>query len=82
MHGDLLVSELVIPADRINGFYRDYINSLRMGAERCSKEHPRHAGILRDYVNSNTRMCQIMENKVESGLWLLEKPGTAQGGSD
>ena len=73
MHGDLLVSEIVIPADRINAFNREYINSLRTGAEKCAEEHPEHAHILLDYVNGNEEMCKIMENKVESGLWLVRK---------
>ena len=75
MHGDRLVNEIVIPANRINGFYRQYINSLRTGAQKCAKQHPEHACILWEYVDSNAKMCQVMENKVGSGLWLLEKPG-------
>ena len=72
MHGDTLVREIVIPADRLNGFYRDYISSLRKGAGKCAGEHPEHARILWDYVNSNEEICQVMENAVESGLWLLK----------
>ena len=76
MHGDLLVSELVIPADRINDFYREYINSLRRGARKCAGDFPEHAGILWDYVNSNDQMCKVIESAVESCLWLIRKSGS------
>lgn len=73
IHGDTVVREIVIPADRISDFYRNYINSLRTGARKCASEHPEHAHILWDYVDSNEQMCKIMEGKVESGLWLVRK---------
>jgi SAM-dependent methyltransferase len=73
MHGDLLVRELVIPADRIHRFYREYLNSLRKGARKCADDFPEHAGILWDYVNSNDQMCKVMESSVESCLWLMRK---------
>jgi SAM-dependent methyltransferase len=73
MHGDLLVNELEIPADMTNAFYREYINSLRKGAKKCAEEHPEHAGILWEYVNSNDLICKVMESAVQSCLWLIRK---------
>jgi SAM-dependent methyltransferase len=73
MHGDHLLRELMIPADRISGFHREYINSLRKGARKCAHDFPEHASILWDYVNSNDQMCKVMERAVGSSLWLIKK---------
>jgi len=75
VHGDTLVREIIIPTERINDFYRDYIRSLRKGARKCAGIHPEHAQALWNYVNSNEQMCRTMENTVESGVWLLKKQG-------
>ena len=74
MHGDVILKELVIPPAEITSFYNDYIDSLRSGARECAGQHPEHAEILNEYVDNHEEMCRIMEDTVDSCLWLLQKP--------
>ena len=76
MYGDVIQKEMVIPPDTINPFYRDYIDSLKRGAEECATGHPEHAGILWEYVNTHEEICRTMEDTIASCLWMLKKEGT------
>lgn len=77
MHGDMILKEMIVPPDSINSLYRDYIDSLKKGARDCASQHPEHAGILWEYVNTQEEICRTMENTVDSYLWLLKKEETA-----
>ena len=80
MHGDTIIKEMVIPSDTIEIFYRDYIDSMQKGAQQCAREHPEHAGILWEYVNTNEEICRSMENTINSCLWLLKRQASQKAG--
>jgi SAM-dependent methyltransferase len=75
MHGDLILKELMIPPDKVASFYKDYVGSLRKGAQKCAANRPEHSDLLWEYVDNHEEMCRIMENTVDSYLWLLKKQG-------
>lgn len=73
LHGDVILKEMIIPPEEISSYYREYIDSLREGAKKCSEKHPEHTELLWEYVNNHEEMCRIMVDTVDSGLWLLKK---------
>ena len=72
-HGDTVIRQTTIPEDRISDLHRQYIDSLQKGAHKCAREHPEHAGQLWEYVSKHEEMCRVMENRVDSCLWLVKK---------
>jgi hypothetical protein len=72
-HGDTLIREMMIPEERINDLYSQYINSMRKGEEKCAGAHPEHARLLQEYTDSCEEMCRTMKSAVQSCLWLVRK---------
>jgi ubiquinone/menaquinone biosynthesis C-methylase UbiE len=76
-HGDIILQEVRIPADRIGLLYGDYLNSLQRGARKITRENPELKEHLYEHVKTQERMCATMQAAVVPAVWLITKePGS------
>ena len=72
-HGDELLREVVIPAERMAAYNRETTEQIRRRAESLTRRRPEVREPVLAYVERQERECETLEAGFVGAAWLLEK---------
>ena len=72
-HGDRVLSEQIIDADRLASMNTDYTHRIAARAAQIAERHPELAELLDGYVARQWRETELLGKDVVCALWVIQK---------
>jgi cyclopropane fatty-acyl-phospholipid synthase-like methyltransferase len=72
-HGDQIIQELIIPKNEIIAHNNHNNQVIQKRAAELSEQFPEKKALFSDYVQQQLDECEVIENKTEGAIWLIQK---------